>query len=596
MATKIVTKNSSTSGSAPSASDLVQGELAVNVVDKRLYTEDNAGNIVELGTNPLSAVTMASTLGVTGVATLASLVATTADINGGTIDGTVIGGATPAAISGTTGAFSGAVTADGVLRSNAGDIDTALSTVLEFTNATYPLPVHKFQSSTSSASANNTLTLRVATGNSTDVEVARWTPTATQLKGDISFYEDTGSTAKFFWDASAESLGIGTSSPSQDLEILNGVTGAGIRLAATGTAYWDIERSASTGHLTFTDDGAGTVLTVGQDGNVGIGTSVLTSNSIVRELAVKSTATNGVSRYTLTTTDNGLGASISLSSYLDENALIFGLQTSYDEDGTAAPTERMRIDAGGNVLVGTTNVTPGIGDTDAGISMSAVNGIIISRANDAPINISRNSSDGALTYFRKDGAIVGSISTEGGDLCIGSSASGHKGVRFGSNYIAPINTSNAFEDATTDLGLTAVRFKDLRLSGGVYLGGTGAANKLDDYEEGTWTPAENNLTFTVAVGRYTKIGNLVHALGYVEMPTNTNGNTFNISLPFTSGDSSALYFTCSVTSTALADTAGLLGPAGSQYIAVINKDTEARTLLSAASGKVFRFNITYRTA
>ena len=31
--------------------------------------------------------------------------------------------------------------------------------------------------------------------------------------GDISFYEDTGTTAKFFWDSSAESLGIGTDSP-----------------------------------------------------------------------------------------------------------------------------------------------------------------------------------------------------------------------------------------------------------------------------------------------------------------------------------------------------------------------------------------------
>ncbi len=52
MATKIVTKNSSTAGAAPTASDLVQGELAVNVADKRLYTEDNAGAVVELGTNP----------------------------------------------------------------------------------------------------------------------------------------------------------------------------------------------------------------------------------------------------------------------------------------------------------------------------------------------------------------------------------------------------------------------------------------------------------------------------------------------------------------------------------------------------------------
>ena len=48
------------------------------------------------------AVDMASTLQVGGAATLASLVATTADINAGTIDGTVIGGATAAAATVTT--------------------------------------------------------------------------------------------------------------------------------------------------------------------------------------------------------------------------------------------------------------------------------------------------------------------------------------------------------------------------------------------------------------------------------------------------------------------------------------------------------------
>ena len=36
---------------------------------------------------------------------------------------------------------------------------------------------------------------------------------------DVSFYEDTGTTAKLFWDASAESLGIGTTSPDAVLEV-----------------------------------------------------------------------------------------------------------------------------------------------------------------------------------------------------------------------------------------------------------------------------------------------------------------------------------------------------------------------------------------
>jgi hypothetical protein len=60
-----------------------------------------------------------------GTANIDSLVANTADINGGTIDGTVIGGSTPAAISGTTGAFSGNVSiADKIVHT--GDTNTAI--------------------------------------------------------------------------------------------------------------------------------------------------------------------------------------------------------------------------------------------------------------------------------------------------------------------------------------------------------------------------------------------------------------------------------------------------------------------------------------
>jgi hypothetical protein len=45
--------------------------------------------------------------------------------------------------------------------------------------------------------------------------------------GDISFYEDTGTTAKLFWDASAESLGIGTTSPSAELDVVGATAGSG---------------------------------------------------------------------------------------------------------------------------------------------------------------------------------------------------------------------------------------------------------------------------------------------------------------------------------------------------------------------------------
>jgi hypothetical protein len=56
----------------------------------------------------------------------------------------------------------------------------------------------------------------------------------------------------------------------------------------------------------------------------------------------------------------------------------------------------------------------------------------------------------------------------------------------------PVTTAGANADATHDLGYSSSRFRDLYLSGGVYLGGTGAANKLDDYEEGTWTPTQGS--------------------------------------------------------------------------------------------------------
>ena len=54
MASTIITKYSGTASAVPVTGDLTQGELAVNVTDKRLFTKNSGGTVVELGTNPAS--------------------------------------------------------------------------------------------------------------------------------------------------------------------------------------------------------------------------------------------------------------------------------------------------------------------------------------------------------------------------------------------------------------------------------------------------------------------------------------------------------------------------------------------------------------
>ena len=48
MPSTIITKNSSTAAAVPGSGSLTQGELAVNVTDKKLYTKDSGGSVVTL--------------------------------------------------------------------------------------------------------------------------------------------------------------------------------------------------------------------------------------------------------------------------------------------------------------------------------------------------------------------------------------------------------------------------------------------------------------------------------------------------------------------------------------------------------------------
>jgi hypothetical protein len=209
-------------------------------------------------------------------------------------------------------------------------------------------------------------------------------------------------------------------------------------------------------------------------------------------------------------------------------------------------TERMRIDTSGNLLVGTTdeatyNLTSGGGTAlwENGLVSAAKSGAIVGIFN-------RTSSDGDILQFRKDGTAVGSIGTEGGDLTVGT---GNAALRFndGAPAIYTVNASTAaVVDASIDLGAPTARFKDFYLSGGVHLGGTGSANKLDDYEEGTFTLSSSAGTLTYLYGSgstYTKIGNrVIIDLGQLQITGVPNNSTVFVltGLPFSTQGQSGM--------------------------------------------------------
>tara|TARA_B100001939_G_scaffold285984_1_gene255970 strand:- start:2655 stop:3410 length:756 start_codon:yes stop_codon:yes gene_type:complete len=125
---------------------------------------------------------------------------------------------------------------------------------------------------------------------------------------------------------------------------------------------------------------------------------------------------------------------------------------------------------------------------------------------------------GTVIDVQKDGTQVGNIGVEFTDnLFIGGNSS-HCTLGFGTSAIYPTDGNSGGSDADTDIGSAANRFKDLYLSGGAYIGGTGASNKLDDYEYGTFSPTyttsagdATGVTYTpYNVGSYVKIGNVVH--------------------------------------------------------------------------------------
>ena len=357
-----------------------------------------------------------------------------------------------------------------------------------------------------------------------------------------------------------------------------------------------------------------TAMTIDSSGNVGIGTSSPSSfNSLADNLVVGTTSgDNGIT--IATGTANG-GRII----FSDNTASPFRGAFEYDHstDGMITytnGTERMRIDSSGNVLVSTTDTTPSENNDVSGISLRSNGQVNVSVNGGAGLDINRKTSNGQILRLRKDGTDVGQIGTQSGtDFYIGSSSTANTGLRFQTNEIVPVGNAGGNRSDAIDLGKSNIRWKDFWLSGNIYLGGTGSANALDDYEEGTYTvvvsstggqTATLNTSFDTC--SYTKIGRVVHARGFIR-PTGwdaTPSGNIKISLPFANQDlseeSERGAVACHIANTGinLGDWIGLITGANSFfYIYRGNTDSlsvgDSSTYLG--SGDDIHFSITYQT-
>ena len=200
--------------------------------------------------------------------------------------------------------------------------------------------------------------------------------------------------------------------------------------------------------------------------------------------------------------------------------------------------ERVRIDSSGRVLVSKT--ASGAGNVGAemrtGVNDHAM--VATTSGNASPLAVNRQTGgSGPLIQMYIANSHVANLSGDNTRLLV-ESAGDASGLRFDASGYTPFKNGTT-ANGTVDLGFSSGRFKDLYLSGGVYLGGTGSANKISDYETGSWTPTLvggiTNHSISQAYGHYTKVGDLVYIYGRIQLGgggTAASGQVIISGLPF----------------------------------------------------------------
>ena len=359
------------------------------------------------------------------------------------------------------------------------------------------------------------------------------TDTAIRLGIDTVTAETAGS-ERIRIDSSGK-VGIGTTSPSTNLHV-KGPDGSAPKITLSeGTSESAIRSTASgtSSDLRFMTSVSGTQTTkmmVDYSGNVGIGTTSPTGSLSVASGSFQSTTPTSTGDDIVISGNQSLGIQfLTLASGSSNNNIYFGdtddpdigmIRYAHADNSLQFQTntsEAMRVDSSGRVIIGSTG---SIGNTYTD------NFTISEAAGNAGMQIEGNNSNSNY-----------------GSIYIGDA--GHRQRSF---LETQLGTNGHFTIGT--IGNGPIRFTNssgervrVTTSGLAFNGDSAAANSLDDYEEGNWTPTVGNgvsgVSYTTQTGHYEKVGKIVHVTWYLRFTGTGDGGAFTIgSLPFTTANTS----------------------------------------------------------
>ncbi|MDG1949609.1 MAG: hypothetical protein P8J32_02160, partial [bacterium] len=339
--TTIITKHGS---GAPTAGQLSQGELAVDLTNKELYTKDSGGNVIKVGSQGGSS------------GTFTDLVATDSFTSPGIDDN----------------ATSTAITIDANQRVGVGT--TTPSRILHVENDGLADLLLRDTSSYSAGTGPAVIFQGKDSGDTNIQFGAIYGVSNGANSGEITFEtRNSGSSDERMRISAAGNVGIGTASPSAGLDVRKTVastTGVNVdraiqflNSAGTGSAILGVETGGTTAYLQAVTSGAdlgfavrtGEAMRIDSIGNVGIGMTSPTD----RNLSVYGT-TNCILSMHNSTTGTTAASGFQLQGVGDNGYLVnysAGGVLGFFTAATANDTkERMRIDSNGNVGI---NGTPG---------------------------------------------------------------------------------------------------------------------------------------------------------------------------------------------------------------------------------------------